>query len=212
MTDTPASKPRTHAEGRPIVTLFEAYGAGAEEIGQRAADELGVPWIGQGHSSAELEAADPKGSGKIDLTAFYNALAWTDSASVHLVEDPAVARAREQNETVLELTRDGGVILGRNATIILADVPGSLHVKLDAPLDDRLEYAAAHESISRDVATKRQIREDRTRAEMSLMLWHWDPRLTSNYDLMLNTSSFGVERCVEIIVKCSREQMAKHGY
>ncbi|MDO5698995.1 MAG: cytidylate kinase-like family protein [Dermatophilus congolensis] len=208
MTDTT----RPYAAGKPVVTLFEAYGAGAAEIGQRVADELGVPWIGQAHSSTELEAADPKGSGKVDLTAFYNALAWTDTSSVHLVEDPAVARAREQNAAVRELMKDGGVILGRNATIILADVPGSLHVKLDAPLDDRLDYAMKNESIPRDVAAKRQVREDRTRAEMSLMLWHWDPRLTANYDLMLNTASFGVERCVEIVVKCSREMMAKAGY
>lgn len=212
MTTSQVPTPRPHAEGRPVVTLFEAYGSGASEIGPAVAAELGVPWIGQGHSSGELEAADPKGSGKIDLNAFYNALAWTDSSSVHLVEDPAVARAREQNAQVLELTEEGGVILGRNATIILADVPGSLHVKLDAPLDDRLDYAVAHEHVERDVAAKRQVREDRTRAEMSLMLWQWDPRLTANYDLMLNTASFGVERCVEIIVKCSREQMAKAGY
>lgn len=212
MSDTSGPQSRPIAAGRPVVTLFEAYGSGATEIGSRVAEELGVPWIGQGHSSAELEAADPKGSGRIDLNAFYHALAWSDTASVHLVEDPAVTRAREQNQEVLELVENGGVILGRNATIILADVPGALHVKLDAPLNDRLDYAVAHESVSRDVAAKRQIREDRTRAEMSLMLWHWDPRLTSNYDLMLNTSSFGVERCVEIIVKCSREQMAKAGY
>ena len=208
----PNSTARPHAEGKPIVTLFEAYGAGAEEIGRATAAELGVPWIGQAHSSAELEKADPKGSGKIDLNAFYNALSWTDSASVSLIEDPAVARAREQNTSVLELTRDGGVILGRNATIILADVPGSLHVKLDAPLDYRLDYAVEHYQVPRAVAAKRQIREDRARAEMSLMLWHWDPRLTANYDLVLNTASFNVERCVEILVKCSKEMMEKAGY
>ena len=41
---------------RPIITLFEAYGSGALEVGPRLAARLGVPWIGQSQSSEKLEA------------------------------------------------------------------------------------------------------------------------------------------------------------
>jgi len=43
---------------RPIVTLFELYGAGAEEIGPKVADALEVPWEPQAFTSASIEAAE----------------------------------------------------------------------------------------------------------------------------------------------------------
>lgn len=45
----------------PVVTLFESFGAGADEIGPRVAEALGVPWLQQQVTTGELERADPKG-------------------------------------------------------------------------------------------------------------------------------------------------------
>ena len=36
-----------------VVTLFESFGAGAEHVGPKVAELLGLPYIGQGHSTAE---------------------------------------------------------------------------------------------------------------------------------------------------------------
>ena len=40
----------------PVVTLFESYGSGADEIGPRVADALGVTYHHQAFSSEQLEA------------------------------------------------------------------------------------------------------------------------------------------------------------
>ena len=48
----------------PVVTLFEKYGAGARYIGPRVAKALGVEWIDQAFSSADIEGAKYPGAGR----------------------------------------------------------------------------------------------------------------------------------------------------
>ncbi len=48
----------------PVVTLFEKYGAGARFIGPRVADALGVEWMEQAFSSADIESAKYPGGGR----------------------------------------------------------------------------------------------------------------------------------------------------
>lgn len=192
----------------PIVTLFESYAAGAMRIGPAVAGELGIPWVGQQLSSDELESAE-NGHGPSGLSRIYQALARSHLGALAGYEDPTLGHAREQQRQVQDLTTDGAVILGRNATRILNGIPGVLHVKLDAPLEDRLERAVDTLSISPEVAAGRAAREDRVRAEMSLMFWGWDPRQSDYFDLILNTSTFGEDRCVEIIVSLARELAAR---
>lgn len=193
---------------RPLVTLFESYGSGADVVGPAVAERLGVPWIGQGHSTEDLEAADPKGTGKINLKQFYGAIAFLDVGSIDMVEDPMLQRAREQAALVRDLTKDGGVILGRNATVIHSDTPGALHVKLDGPVQNRIGRAAQVGGLSAEQAALRQRREDTARAEMSLALWHWDPRSSERFDVVINTVTLGLEAAVDLIVQLSEQRRA----
>ncbi|NCD20464.1 MAG: hypothetical protein EOL89_10895, partial [Actinobacteria bacterium] len=103
-------------------------------------------------------------------------------------------------QRVRDAAGDGVVVLGRNATVILADQPGALHVKLDGPLEQRVARAAAEAGIPLAEASKRQAREDRVRAEMSLRLYNWDPRSNDRFDLVVNTGLVGVDAAVELIL------------
>ena len=47
----------------PVVTLFEKYGAGARSIGLRVAKALGVEWMDQAFSSADIESASIRAAG-----------------------------------------------------------------------------------------------------------------------------------------------------
>ena len=128
------------------------------------------------------------------------------------LEGPAVAMAqRDDYELVLENTRivqeeaeHGGVIVGRNGAFILANRPGALHVMLDGPLAQRIERAARDAGIDIQQATRRQKREDQVRADMSLQFYHWDPRETDRYDLVVNTGTMDLDTCVDIIVAAAR--------
>lgn len=196
---------------KPLITMFEAFGCGADVIGPRLAERLGVPWIGQVLSSGDMEAMDPKGTGRVDVSRFLRSLAFTDQGSVELLESPYVSLAREQAVSVRDLVRDGGVILGRNATVILGDRPAALHVKLEASAGFRTAYAAEHSGISAEQAALRLRREDEARAQISLDVWGWDPRLTAYYDLVINVETFGEDGTVEVVLDALERKRQRAG-
>jgi cytidylate kinase len=197
------STPRPDRAIRPVVTIFESYGAGADEVGPRVAEALGVPFHTQAFSSEQLEGA-PEEQDEGLLSRVFAVMGGSYAA----LEGPAVAMAqRDDHELVLRNTRwvmdaarSGAVIVGRNGTFILATRPGALHVRLDAPPQWRIERAARSSGIDLVRAGRRQRREDGVRADMSIRLYGWDPRDPTRYDLVLNTSSVDIDACVDIIV------------
>ena len=197
---------------KPIVTLFEAYGAGASYIGPRVAQRLGVPWLGQRLSSTELEEAGRVATAG-ETTA---ASSWLQSFGLGGTSDAVDAggalgqldheMALDNTRGVLEFAQDGGVLLGRNATVILADAPSALHVRLVAPLDTRLHRAAEQDYISLETAARRQLREDHVRVAMAERLMGWDPTDDANYDLVINTGMYSLDEAVDVIVRAYRSK------
>jgi cytidylate kinase len=200
--------PRPDPTIRPVVTLFESYGSGAEEVGPRVAEALGVTYHAQAFSSEQLEEAPEQRDDEGLLSRIFVAMGGSYAA----LEGPSVAMAqRDDHELVLQNTRwvtdaahSGGVIVGRNGALILARWPGALHVRLDAAVPLRVERAARSSGVTPARAAKRQRREDALRADMSIRLYGWDPRDPTRYDLVLNTGSLGLDACVEIMVHASR--------
>jgi cytidylate kinase len=199
----------------PVVTLFESYGSGASVIGPRVAQALGVPFHAQAFSSEELENAENAREKEGLLGRVFAAM----GGSYAGLEGPAVAMAqRDDYDLIMANTRQvqeeasqGGVIVGRNAALILASRPGALHVKLDGPVEQRTRRAAEQSGISLERAAKRQKREDQIRADMSLQLYGWDPRDTERYDLVVNTGTMDLDTCVDIIVQAARVRAGASG-
>jgi cytidylate kinase len=193
------------------VTIFESYGSGAEEVGPRVAEALGVAFHAQAFSSEQLDENPEPDDGL--LSRVFAAMGGSYAA----LEGPAVAMAqRDDHELVLRNTRwvtdtarPGAVIVGRNGALILATWPAALHVRLDAAVQRRVERAARTGGITPDRAARRQRREDELRADMSIRLYGWDPRDPTRYDLVLNTGTLGVDACVDIIVHASRVKAAR---
>lgn len=199
----------------PVVTLFEAYGSGAEYVGAKVAEALGVKFLTQLFSSAEIEEGAAKKAeadgaflrffksfGQENLDHLDNVLIPSDQA------DDDKLRL-DNNKTLIETTAAGGVVLGRNGTVVLASNPKALHVKLDGKLDDRIARAASEAGISTDRARSRQIQEDKVRAAMSMRLYNWDPRQNDRFDLVINTSQVDLDTAVEMIVAASKAKAAK---
>lgn len=194
---------------RPVVTLWETYGSGATTVGPAVAAALGVPFLGQHLSSEQLEAAQAVGVGDSLLTRLLATLGRTAASGDAALYSATLAHdvARDVRE-VREAVADGGVVLGRNATVILADLPGALHVKLDGPLEQRVERGAAEAGIDLTRARARQAKEDAVRAELSLRLHNWDPRRNDRFDLVLNTGTLSIALVVQVIVAAQRLKAA----
>ena len=197
----------------PVVTLFETYGAGATQIGASVAAVLGVPFLGQRFASEDIESGQMKAYEPGPIGRF---LAPLGSYSPHPEGTRSTATGQAQdNEAVrlnhaevLQAASTGVVVLGRNATAILADRTGTLNVKLVGQVADRLARATRVDGIDAATAARRQKNEDRDRAQMTRQLYHWDATDPLSFDLVVNTSALDEQACVDTIVAAWRAKAA----
>ena len=203
---------------RPVVTLFEKYGAGARYVGPRVAAALGVEWMDQAFSSADIESTKYPGGGKASdqgsglerfLGRFAPGATLLDDASIPLAQAQDWEMVQENTRLVNEAGDRGAVILGRNGALILGDIPTALHVQLDAPVDVRIARAAREEGIDEALAARRQRNEDRVRAEMSERFYFWNPMSVDRYDLVVNTGQLGLDTAVDVILAAYRAKVAR---
>lgn len=190
----------------PVVTFFEMYGAGATTIGEKVADRLGLPFHGQAFSSGAI-AGRASAEDESDRAVLTNVLALLGGAYSALEDREIVgtqsdkyALIEDNTRAVKQFAQQGGVIMGRNATVILAGRPNTLHVLLTGEVDDRVKRAAQRLGISEAESAKRRAHEEDLRRQMSKTLYGWDPALPDRYDLLLNTSRVSVDAAVLAIV------------
>lgn len=206
----------TDTTTEPVVTLFESYGSGADQVARKVAEALGVTYLGQRYSSEKLEEADAGKDVDEDgaFLRFFKRFGQETTDHLDNILIPSDQRNEydlvvENNRDIFEATASGGVVLGRNATVILADNPAALHVKLDGPVEARIARASADAGIDLDRAARRQVHEDEVRAQMSIKLYNWDPRENDRYDLVINTGRLDLDTTVDIIVAASRAKAAR---
>ena len=196
---------------RPVVTLNEEYGAGAALIAPRIAEQLGVPYAGLAFSSEDLERASSSNPMVLADDAAGRTRRWLHSFSWPGVDvnvatasgDARVGRdlVRKNIDEVMGLVKGfGGVVLGRDATAILGQMRGAVHIRVIGEVEDRIERATETYGISREVAQQRQVREDRMRPRMSRRLMHWEPTDEGRYHLIIDSSRMSLDEAVEEIV------------
>jgi cytidylate kinase len=202
----------------PVVTLFEKYGAGARHVGPRVAEALGVEWMDQAFSSADIESAKYPGGGRATdqgsglerfLGRFAPGATVLDDASIPLAQAQDWEMVRENTRLVKDAGDRGVVMLGRNGALILGDVRTALHVQLDAPVEVRIARAAREEGIDEALAARRQRTEDRVRAEMSERFYFWNPMKIDRYDVVVNTGVLDLDTAVDVILAAYRAKVAR---
>lgn len=208
-----------------VVTLSASFGSGGSVIGPAVAEQLDLPFLDRAIPVAVAEAlAVPmsdvlahderraSGFGRLFASlARAAALPDTEFGTV-----PSAARAslgdqpeqafRDQTERVLHqiAETDGGVILGRAAAIVLRDQPGALHVRLDGPLEGRVQRAVGFERIDADQARKLAAETDRAREAYVKHFYKCDPRDARHYHLVLDSTALDLDTCAELIVSAAR--------
>jgi cytidylate kinase len=202
----------------PVVTLFEKYGAGARYVGPRVAEALGVEWMDQAFSSADIESAKYPGGGRASdqgsglerfLGRFAPGATLLDDASIPVAQAQDWEMVQENTRVVKEAGDRGVVMLGRNGALILGDIPTALHVQLDAPVAVRIARAAREEGTDEALAARRQRTEDRVRAEMSERFYFWNPMHVDRYDIVVNTGVLDLDTAVDVILAAYRAKVAR---
>jgi cytidylate kinase len=95
------------------------------------------------------------------------------------------------------------VIVGRGAGHLLP-AETTLHVRIAAPLADRVAYMGQWLRLAEAEAAEQVRQRDRKRAEFIAGLFTAPPPDLTPFDLQLNSSLLGEELCAELIVQAAR--------
>ena len=107
---------------------------------------------------------------------------------------------RQTTETILKLASVGNVILiGRGGNVITARLPNMFHVRLVAPLEERIEHSHKSYGMTKTEARKFCLREDLGRERYLKKYFRADINDPLLYHLIINTGLVGYDDAAKII-------------
>jgi cytidylate kinase len=199
-----------------VVTLAALYGAGGSVIGPRVAERLGVPFLDRAIPSSVAKRAglpegavaeaddEPRSRWDRVLDALGRAAPPTGASGQEERLDLESRKLHTEIERFLaDASRSGGVVLGRGGAVVLASVPGALHVYLGGNRGRRIERVMDLHKIGRATAARRVDAHDRARRDYVRSAYGIDGDNPALYHLMIDAISLGVDVCVDLIVAAS---------
>ena len=193
-----------------VICINREYGSGGRAVGEMLAEDLGVHYYDKEilKLAAEESGINETLFNQADAS-FTGSLLSRAAAKVYngdLIPPWSQEFTSEQNlfnyqaKVIKALAKEKScVIVGRCAGYILKDESNVVNVFVHAPLDFRLERAAEKKSLPPRELEKFVEKENRRRAAYNLAYTgeRWDD--AHNYDICVDSSKLGVEKCVAII-------------
>jgi cytidylate kinase len=187
------------------VAFSREAGARGSSVGRRVGRKLDWPVYDQ--ELLEYMAQDTVArQGMLDnLTPAADA--WVEGQLQQLMREQNLSQHPSiQNlaRVVLALGAQGeAVLIGRGAGFILPRA-STLHVRMVAPLDERIAYMSEWLRLTRDEAAEKVRVRDARRNEFISTHFHRNPDDVHQYDILLNASLLGEEVCAELIAQAAR--------
>lgn len=193
---------------KSIITISRQFGSGGREIGEKTAAELGYKFY-------DKEIIE-KLAEKTGLAKEYIRKAGEYAPSKSIFSYAFIARNsdgtsitdylyRVQRELVLEIAEEGPcVIVGRCADYILREHEGCLNVFIRGELDAKIERVTKLYSVNPDKAKKIMKDADKKRAINYKYCAEREWGAIKNYDMVLNSTAFGIEKCVDLICRAAK--------
>lgn len=194
-----------------VITIARQYGSGGRTVGVMLADRLGISFYDKdlarlaseesGINEALFVNTDEKVKNLkrflLTKNTYNGALISPDSGSF-TSEDNLF---NYQAKVIKDLAeKEPCVIMGRCGNYILKDYDNVLSVFVHAPMDFCMEQAAKKHSMSETELKKYILKTDKHRADY--YKYHTGTEWTDarHYDLCLDSSKLGFDRCVEEII------------
>ncbi len=140
---------------------------------------------------------------------------WVDFGENYVPPQPELLNEEAMQSLVQKAIRSAYhmgnmVILGRGSQILLQKEPDTLHIRIEAPLEDRIQNVkewlkAEKQTFQADVEIRRQAQDmilERDAASQDYIkhFYQADWTNTNLYHLVLNTGKLGLERATQLIV------------
>jgi cytidylate kinase len=212
----------TPARLPPVVTIAALYGAGGSRIASRVAERLAVPFLDRatpatvaGRTGLLEQALDelderPRGRAQRLLAGLGRSAPPTGASGQVERLDLEHRRLHAEIEAFLAgASRCGGVVLGRGGAIVLADVPGALHVYLGGDRTARVARVMAGKGVDRETAAHLVKVNDHARRDYVRSAYGVEGDDPALYHLMVDAIAFGVDACVDLVVAASESRAGR---
>ncbi len=190
---------KEHENGRHIViTIAREYGSGGRYIGKLVSEKLGINFydkefiskmaVETGLSKDYIEKIEQQRNNLEEINNYVGALSNSDELFI------------KESEFIKKLAKNEScVIIGRCADFVLKDNKNVVKVFIYNSMENKIKRATEFYGLDKNTAEKeiRKINKQRDTHYKHYTEREWvNP---SNYDLCINSDSFGVEKSAEII-------------
>jgi len=208
-----------HAKPLPIITLSREAGAGALTIGELTAQLLnkdnaeagGPPWTVFDKNLVEKVIEDHQLPTTLKRFLPEDVLPGVTSAVEEMLglHPSAWTLAEHTTETILRLAHLGNVILvGRGSSFITAKIKPAVHVRLVAPMEERLAHLSAFYQLTPDEAVHYVKKADQGRRRYIKRYFNGVIDDPLNYTFTLNTGKASCEMAAHVIAEAVRQSAA----
>lgn len=195
-----------------VITIARQYGSGGRTVGEMLANKLGWHFYDKelmklaSDESGINEALFVNADEKVKSTKLFNIMKSAYHGELIPPESDDFTSTDNlfnyQAKIIRKLAEDDGpcVIMGRCADYVLKDYDNVLSVFVHAPKDFCMEQAAKKHSMNEKELERFIAKTDKHRADY--YKYHTGREWTDarNYDLCLDSSKLGFDRCVEEII------------
>ena len=183
-----------------VVTVSRGFGSLGKQIAKALADRLGVRCCDRSILEGVAQRADVdielvkrldenlEHSRTSPWTAFFKGKSFHKERYLHYLV-----------KVVLNISKKGGVIVGRGAHLILGPRK-AFRVRVIGSLEVCAQRVADREQIDIEAARERVTTINRQRADYLQQLYREGINDCSDYDLVINTDRFGVDQAIELIL------------
>lgn len=189
---------------KKIITISREFGAGGGEIGRQLAERLNLEYYDK---ELILKAAR---SHNVDVGSMVK---WDEKVPMDFgfaqslfdfYNRPLNEKLFEAQKNVIREIGEKGncVIVGRNANVILKEFDHAMHVFIHADSSWRMRRMKEKMPESSEAKIIERIKEvDKARKKYCTYYTDTVFGASECYDVSLNTASFGIESCVDILCK-----------
>ena len=192
---------------KKIITISREFGSGGRTVGRMVAERLGIPFYDKElvdqialESGFAPKFVEEHGEHSPGSSLFSYAFAPQGVPGVMNGLSTADFLWNIQCSVILQLAEQGPcVIVGRNADYILKDRPEALHAFIYADTAYRAERIVRRYGEAEKSPEQRLNEKDKRRR---VNYQHYTGRtwgMSQNYDISLDSSSLGIDQCVDII-------------
>ena len=180
-----------------VITISRELGSGGLDIAQQVAKTLGYEFVDKRTADGIFR--------QYGLTKFDDLYSSAPNF-LDLINADNLLLVSMSNEILEAVAKRGNVvILGRAGFAVLGDYADVLHVRIQAPVSERVQRVMVREGLTDLQAAEERVSEDDSMHRKYVQRFYnkeWDE--PSNFDLVLDTGSLSSDMAVQRIVEAAK--------